>query len=225
MKDYPFALLRRAADILRTEGLWFLVTRSIHYIWRYFFSYSNYYLHEQSIRQREEIKYLPKIDSYTFRIVRSNEEADRLAADIGYDFRRLFIRARNSLKKGAIAFCVFVDSEVAHIGWAAMNAEAKRTFDSAPYYVGFSDGEACAGGAFTIPKYRSMGLMSYVCYKRFEYLRDRGITLSRNAVSVDNTASQKVLAKFNPIIYAKARYIRILWYKYWKEIPFRKATN
>jgi GNAT superfamily N-acetyltransferase len=81
------------------------------------------------------------------------------------------------------------------------------------------------GGAYTVQKYRGKGLMAYVYYKAYEYLRDKGITISRNAVTVDNVISQKVLSKFSLEIYAQARYIRILWWTYWKEMPLTKVAN
>jgi len=171
------------------------------------------------------MKFLPKTGNFMLKIVSSNEEADQLAVNMGYDFRRFFINAKNGLQKGAVAFCIFVDSEIANIGWVAMNEEAKKSFDTAPYYVDFLNSEACTGGTFTIPKYRGKGLMTYGYCKRLEYLRDQGITVSRNAVSVDNIASQKVLSKFSLEIYAQARYIKILWWTYWKEMPFTKVAN
>ena len=44
-------------------------------------------------------------------------------------------------------------------------------------------------------------------------------------VTVDNVISQKVHTKFNPVVFAQARYIRILWWKYWKEVPFTRVTD
>lgn len=91
-----------------------------------------------------------------------------------------------------------------------MTEEAKSTFDPLPYQVNLSDNQACTGGTITVPKYRGKGLMTYGYFKRFEYLRKHGITTSRNVVNAGNVTSQKVHAKFGPIIYARARYIKIL---------------
>ena len=225
MIDHPIVLLSRAKDIIQTEGVWLLFVRSFHYFKRFIFLYRNYYLYKHSIQERDEVYFLPDIRDFIFKIVSSNKEADQLAVEMGYDFRKFFNDARNRLDRGAVAFCVFVDNEIAFIGWVAMNKEAKNTFDPAPYYVDFASSEACTGGTYTVQKYRGKGLMAYVSYKRFEYLRDKGITISRNAVTVDNVISQKVNSKFSPEIYAQARYIRILWWTYWKEMPFTKVAN
>ena len=100
-----------------------------------------------------------------------------------------------------------------------MTAEAKKPLDDLPYSVDFSNHEACTGGTVTIPKYRGKGLMAYGYLKRFQFLKERGIVASRNAVAIDNIASQKAHARFNPQIYAEVHYLNILWFKSWKETP------
>lgn len=217
--DSPGALLRRAKHIFRKEGLRPLLWRGFRYLKRILVTYLNVYLYEHTLSERNESDFLPRIHDFTFKIVHSNAEADRLAATMGCDFRQDFIGARAGLDKGAVAFCVFVNGDIAHIGWVGLSSEAKNSFDPVPYHVDFSSGEACTGGTYTVPKYRGMGLMAYVYCKRFEYLRERGITVSRNAVTVDNAASQKVHAKFGPRIYARARYLRVLNLKIWRERP------
>jgi len=162
---------------------------------------------------------MPRIQNFTFRMVGTNEEADKLVASTGYDFRRRFVNAKRSLDKGAIAFCVFASGEIAHIGWVALSEEARKTFDRLPYKVDFSNGEASTGGTITVPKYRGKGLMAYGYFKRLQFLRERGVTASRNAVAVNNIASQKAQAKLGPKICARARYLKLLWWDCWKERP------
>ena len=145
-------------------------------------------------------------------------EADELEAE-GLEFLSQAVNARESLDKGAIAFCIFVGPELAHIGWVAMTEEARRGVDALPYRVDFRNGQACTGGTVTTPKYRGKGLMTYGYWRRFQYIGEKGVRTSRNAVDTSNIASNKVHAKFNPRIYAQARYVRILWWKWWKEKP------
>ena len=49
--------------------------------------------------------------------------------------------------------------------------------------------------------------------------RQSRIIISRNTVNTKNAASQNVHAKFSPRIYAKGRYLKILWWKFWTEKP------
>jgi len=217
------AMLKRAKDILKTEGLKPLLTRGFAFVSVWLVAYGDYYLYEYTLKERNEADYLPKIQEFTFKIISSNEEADKLAEAMGSDFRRRFVTARRMLDKGAIAFCLFVKGEIAHIGWIALSEEAHKTVDNLPYKVGFSNNEACTGGTQTIPQYRGKGLMAYGYFKRFEFLRKKGVVISRTAVAKSNIASQKAHAKFSPRIHAEARYLRLLWWRFWKEKPIVQA--
>jgi len=211
------AWLRRAKDIARGEGLGPLLSRGFRFARESVFQYGEYYLYEHSLRERDEALFRPRMDGVTFRIVRTNREADELAAEIGSDFRRRFVRAGRSLDRGAVAFCFFADGEIVHIGWVALSEEAKASFDPVPYEVDFRNRVACTGGTITVPKYESRGLMTYGYVKRLQFLRDLGWKASRNCVAVDNIASRKAQAKLGPRIYGRARCLKLLkWRFLWR---------
>jgi hypothetical protein len=212
-------LIPRAREVLREEGAGSVLKRGLPIVKSWFFEYGNYYLYEHILEDGNEADFLPKIKNFTFNTVSSNEEADALAQSTGVDFRKHFIDSRKRLEKGAIAFCVFIDGEAAHTGWVALNEEARKSVDSLPYEIDFANGEACTGGTGTLTKYRGKRLMVYGYFKRFQFLWEKGVKISRNAVDVRNIASQRVHAKFNHKIYARARYLKILWWKSWKELP------
>lgn len=219
------AMLKRAKDILKTEGLKPLLTRGFDFVKVWFLEYGDYYLYEYTLKERNEADFLPQIQDFTLKIISSNEEADKLAEAMGSDFRRRFVTARSMLDKGAIAFCIFVKGEIAHIGWVALSEEAHKAVDNLPYRVGFLNHEACTGGTQTIPQYRVKGLMAYGYFKRFEFLKEKGIVVSRNAVAKSNIASQKAHAKFSPRVYAEASHLRLLWWHFWKEKPFARSNT
>ena len=208
--------LKRAFTALRREGLApslkILQNDIFQFFSNYLFHVSNYYLYEHAIKERDEGDFLPNIQSFDFHIVSSNQEADSLARR-GVDFREYFPTARQTLDRGGVAFCIFIDGEFAHGGWVALTEEAKITFDRVPYPVDFSNNEACTGGTLTLPKFRGKGLMKYCCFKRFEFLREKGIKISRNAVKADNIISQRVHAKFSPGR-REIRYVRFLKWKF-----------
>jgi len=218
-------LLTRAKDIYRTDGLALLLARGFDFARRRFFHYGKYYLYEHTLEERNEADFMPVVGDFTFRIVGSNEEADELAAATGYDFRRRFVIARKRLDRGAIAFCVFVNGEVAHIGWVALCEKARKAVDSLPYNVDFSNNEGCTGGTETVPEYRGKRLMVYGYFKRSQFLREKGMTVSRNAVAVSNIPSQKAHAKFAPRIYAQASYLKLLAWEFWREIPLTQTGH
>jgi hypothetical protein len=219
------AMLKRAKDILKTEGLKPLLTRGFAFVSVWLVKYGDYYLYEYTLRERNEADFLPEIHNFTFKIISSNKEADKLAEASSSDFRTRFVRARNMLDKGAIAFCIFVKGEIAHIGWVALSEEAHKAVDNLPYRVDFLNHEACTGGTQTIPQYRSKGLMAYGYFKRFEFLREKGIVVSRNAVAKGNIASQKAHAKLSPRVHAEAKHLRLLWWHFWKEKPLARSNT
>jgi len=177
------------------------------------------YLYEHSVIPRDHTQFLPRLASWELRVMHSNDEADAVAAEGLEDFRESFVFAHRSLKSGAVAFCVYAGPELAHVGWLAVDARGKRCVDKLPYRVAFEAHQACTGGTYTIPRYRGKGLMAYVYYERFEYLRARGYTSVHNSVRVSNTASQKAHARFNPTIYGVGRYRKVLWWQSWREEP------
>ena len=217
-------LFTRVKDILRTEGLISLVNRVAAFLIRSFFRYGTFYLYEHTMGNHNEADFMPRMQDFTFKLVSTNQQASELAANGFEDFRSRFLNARRSLDNGAIAFCIFHGLELAHIGWVAMTEKAKSAIDYLPYQVHFSDNQACTGSSVTVPKYRGKGFMTYGFFKRFEYLRKHGITTSRNAVNTSNIISQKAHAKFGPIIYARARYIKILWWQFLKEVPIEHTA-
>ena len=222
------ALFRRARYVFKTEGLGVLLGRGFSYLRRYlareFFRSGSYYLYEHMTKERLESDFMPKIDNFTFHLVSSQQEAEKLAAG-GLDLLSQSVGAVRKLENGAIGFCFFVGQELAHEGWVALTEEAKRRVDPLPYHVDFLNKEACTGATYTKPKYRGKGFMAYSYYKRLEYLRGRGIVKSRNAVAANNIASQKAHAKLEPAIYARARYLKILCWEFWREIPLTNASH
>lgn len=214
-------LMRRSVALLRSDGMAELLRHGLAFlgflVGRLFFA-RTVYLYKHEIQLRERARFLPRLDSWELRIIHSNAEADQVAAEGLQDLRDVFVFSHRSLDKGAIAFCVYVGGELAHVGWVAVDAAGKNSVDKIPFRVAFAAKEACTGGTYTIPKFRGKGLMGYGYYERLEYLREKGFVVSRNSVTISNIASQKVHAKFNPVIYGKARYRKVLRWESWREM-------
>ena len=210
----------RARRIFLNEGLILLGGRAIAYMARRIFDRGTFYLYQHSAIERDEKDFLPRIDNYEVHIVSSNIEAHELEKN-GMEFRSYQANAHRRLEQGAIAFCIFQDKKLMHIGWLAMSPDAEKMIDPLPYKVNFSEKQGCTGGTFTVPEYRGKGLMLYGYWLRLTYFWRQGWTTSRNAVDITNTASNKVHAKFKPKIYAKASMVNILGYKIWRETPVK----
>jgi hypothetical protein len=214
-------LLKRAKTILQTEGVIALVRWGFAFLGRRLLQYGTYYLYEyatETVQKLNEADYMPGIDNFTLEIVSTNQEADELEAG-GLEFRSHVINGRERLDKGAIAFCVFVDKELASIGWAATTEEARLANGELPIKANFANNESVDTGWWTNPKFRRNGLGLYVGYKRSQFLSKIGTVVQRSAIRKGNIVSQRAFAKRAPTMYGEGRYLRILWWKWWKEKP------
>jgi RimJ/RimL family protein N-acetyltransferase len=215
-------LCKRTRHIYRTEGLISLLKRVFTFLLPHFFQYRNYYLWEIDIskllKERNEADFMPTTQNFTFKIVATNEQADKLAAE-GLEFRSHILNARRSLDKGAIAFCLFFGNELASIRWMAMSVEARKSLNRLPYRVDFSNNIAYVSGIMTKPKYWGMGFAPYVAYKSWQFMKEMGIEAYRTETAKNNIQVQRLLAKYTTNPHAEARQLKILWWNSWKEKP------
>ena len=212
-------IINRARDILKTEGLASVLRRGFLFLIRPFFDYYTVYLYETTLENFQtlnETDFKPKINNFTIMIVSTNREADRLEAE-GLEFRSSTRYSRQLLDKGAEAWCVFVGRELANINWLIMTKQAKDTLRSKTK-VDFSNNEVCSGLAWTNPKYRRMGFQRYTGFKRGQFAFSQGKTVIRSDISKSNIASLSATGKVYSK-YGEARYLKILWWKSWKETP------
>jgi len=211
-------LLKRAKEILQTEGFIPLVRRGFSFVGNQLFSYRTYYLFEHTLKERNETEFFPKMQNFVLKMISATQELEELTGE-GFSFQSRYLTCRERLGRGAIAVCIFVDRELAHIAWFALTKEAKAIINEPPLRVDFSKNEACHGGTWTSPKYRGMRLAAYAGFKGFNYLWQKGMVVSRAAAAKDNAASERSYAMFGPRIYAEARHLKILWWESWKEKP------
>jgi len=190
------------------------------------FRHETYYLSEHAadnIRNLNEADFMPKIDDFVFKIISTNLMMDDLEAE-GLEFRLHDSNARKYLDKGAIAFCIFVGQELAHISWAAMTEEAKKSLGEPPYRVDFSSGEVCTTRSWTSPHYRRRGLGQYVAFQARQFLCENGKGLVRDRTSTGNIVSRQSYVRLGRKFYAEARYLKILWWESWKEKPLEQPN-
>jgi len=211
--------LNRARYIYRNEGTISLLGRVFSYLFSYIFFYDEYYVQQYSTCELNEADFLPKVKDFTFKLITSNEMADDWARRTGFDFRGQALHARQRLDAGAIAFCIFIQNRLAHIVWGGLSQKAKNSINSQPYQVNFAQHQGCIGGGEGVPKYRGKGLMLYLWFHHNNYMKQHGITTVIHIVATDSVVHSKVQSRFPSKICAKARYIKFLWWRYWKETP------
>ena len=215
-------LFRRAQEIHGTDGAAALFRRGLAFILSSFFEYRAYWLYEyalENLRDVNEADFAPRVNHAKLKIVGANDEADRLEAE-GFEFRSQIPNATTMLESGAIAFCIFVGHELANIGWIALSQRAMDSLPDPPLKVDFANNEACGGAIWTSPRYRRNGFRLYNRYKRFEFLLEKGFMVNRSAIAKRNVVAQSGYRKFPPTrTYGEGRYLRVLWWKSWRERP------
>jgi hypothetical protein len=211
--------LNRARYILSNEGAISLLRRIFSYLSSYIFFYEEYYVRQFFVGELNEADFLPKVKGFTLKLITSNEIADDWAKRIGFDFRDQILHARQRLDAGAVAFCIFIQNYLAHVSWVGLNQKSKNSINQQPYQVNFSEHQGCTGRGETVPKYRGKGLNSYAWFQVNNYMKQQGITTFIGIATTDNVAAYKGQPGFPSKICAKARYIKFLWWRYWKETP------
>ncbi len=120
MRSALKALLTRARVVLREEGLLSLLRIALAFLAGFLFRYETYYLYEHTMKERDEADFLPKVKDFTVQMVYTNEQVNELARN-GFDLSSPSIYSKRRLDKGAIALCIFVRQDLAHVGWMALD--------------------------------------------------------------------------------------------------------
>jgi hypothetical protein len=208
-------MFSKAVRILQKEGLSSLLKQGYLFIWNSLQSHGEYFIIEFRYRDQPEIPVVkPKI-ACTYRAITSLSEYDELLAQ-GYTFGSRKFPPR--LKKGAVAFCTFVDKDLASESWAAADKRAKKAVDTIPYSVDFDKGEVCVGASFTDSRYRGNKLNEYLNYMRTPYLKAH-FTRGWASTNVNNKASMRINEMIFGRVTARGRYFRLALWHYWKEKP------
>ena len=214
-------LLLRTWDIYRAYGVRELLKRAIAFAAYCLYEQRTYHLTVHTLEEVEDMNesdLIPRTERLTLEIVASNDEADGLEAR-GLDFRSHVRGSRRRLDGGAVAVCLFVGDELAHIGWVAMSKEAADSLGEPPVMVDFHGGEGFRGDVWTNPNFRRLGLHAYGNFKRLEFMLDKGLVVSRGAIAKSNTVALQTNEKLGAEVYAEGRYLRVLWWRSWREEP------
>ena len=208
--------------VLKHEGVIGLISRGYKYLLHRFFFYEDYYVvvsnYYKDIDKEVEADYLPKVDNHCCRIISTNGEVDELIAD-GFDLGVYELNLRISMDKGAVGFCHFVCKELAHYTFLTDNPRGKEAVDPRPFSVDYKNGQMVVGRSLTVPKYRRLHLRNYNGYVMRKYRWERGIKSTIYTLQVNNYPALVRAAKPpDKLIVSRCRLIKILWFKYLKEI-------
>ena len=213
--------VRRAATLLRTEGLTGLVQGMARYV--LYLAHLVYWNEYFVIYEIDTANYVlgldgPAIEGLEVHILHSEHDVNRMVGE-GYEDVRLVVgAAARRLQQDAVAFCAFVNREVAHVAWVAFTQDAQSTFDVVAYPVDFDGGEAWWGGSLTTGRFRNLGIYRHVMAWRLRYCHELGYRVLVDATIVGNMPSLRSQDTYNPRIRAFCRYRRLLHWRDWKEL-------
>ena len=202
--------------MLQKDGLLAFSVKGVRFLRRCVFIHERYYMYELPLNEPMKFESTPKIQDSAFEIITTSQRLNELVAQ-GFDFGIHSIGAKKKLDKGAIMFCIFIGQELACIHWAAVTREAMNILIKISYEVDFLNNEAYLGWSETNPKYRRLLLSRYNFSEERKFLAKMGKTRGRTLVEKSNLASLKGLPKAGGGIYGEGLYLKILWWKSWKE--------
>jgi hypothetical protein len=224
----------RAQEIRQESGRLALFRASCLFLVRPVYQRNFYYLFERPVKSKSgisEAEIKNNTNDLVCKVVSSNEEADELERE-NLKFRSVpttWNRGRNNyrrkLDKGAIAFCTFVGTEFAAIAWVIPSQKVQNKVEEVRLKVDYANHEAFPRGAWVNPKYRSSGLMRNTFANRDRFLAERGVKMLRVTVDYTNLTGKGMIEALDGKIYGRARLLRILWWRFWRETLDGESTK
>lgn len=211
-------IIARSKQLIKHEGLLSLSIRVFFYLVHWVFIYENYYLIMSSLQvlELEPNKLMPRIPNLTYKFIKTNQEAEKIATEFN-DFRLHHLHANKMLDNGAIAICIYIGFEPAYICWMALSNEASKSIHDIPYHIDFTNKAVFVGSELTIPQFRRRGLKTYGVNLRDKFLKDMGVQNRYSIIKTSNIGNLIATVGRGNIIYARALYLKLFWWKLWRE--------
>jgi hypothetical protein len=207
-------LFRRGRDILQEEGIVPFIQAALMFLKGFFsFSYNTYYIYENDLNGP---RFMPKVQNVSLEILYTAQGFDELVNN-GFTFSSWDIDdLKNKTRRGAIAFCVFVNRNLAHRTYVGLSEEARNGAAPFPLAIDWRN-ETWSGFSRTHPNYQRMGLFLYVYSEIFAFLRERGISKDKFTIEKNNIASNSALLKMDSKIIGEGRRFKFLGCILWEE--------
>lgn len=209
-KNVRNSRLTTAKQILHEEGFLIFLKHVILFLASYLFLYECRYIYEKRLDRPEELSMIPcKVDNLILRVITCPEEFEGLLSD-GFDpspYEMDIQQCKETLSRGAIFFCAFIDKEFAHGSWISMDKRTHNEF----YHFSIDHGDtASVGATYTSPKYRGRGIYTYVYSRIFQYLREKGRAKVVFEVHKDNIVVHRAQDKLGSNLLCKVYSLRLL---------------
>ncbi|MFC2008814.1 hypothetical protein ACFLUT_02030 [Chloroflexota bacterium] len=213
-------MVRRAIQLLRTEGASGLLKGIGRLLWqkrRKLFSSERFVIYETETAAYGAGIIAPPVEALEVHVLHSEQDVERLAAAGYEDVRRVMRLVVRRLRSGAIGFVAFVDRDVANAVWVAPTAEAKASLDLLACRVNFVAGEAYWSGAYTVDRFRGLGIYRYVMAWALRYCHEQRYRVLVAAVAVDNASTLRNHSRYRSRVRARGRHRHVLHWSHWTE--------
>lgn len=226
--EEQIAAFRRWCDILKKDGLLPSIKRTLSFIMRSLYRYENLYLYCTSVEEEVARPYCkPKTAGFRFKAITRTAQVDELIAD-GFRFDFFLLANDRRLRRGAIAFCIFIEKQLVYISWLATNRRAKDAIAEIPRPVDFATGETYTGWTFRSQKHwrASSGFTSFMHSSIVRYVQRKGYKAFKFEIDKNNKVMINTLAKRSQVYpYRQACNIKLLWWKSWRESDLEKTAS
>jgi GNAT superfamily N-acetyltransferase len=208
--------VREAHALIKEEGLGSYVRKAPVYLSRLLYRHQEHYIWRSDTLDLSG-SFVPRIEDYDFKLISQPEELDELlAAGLSIDSAFSLKDARMLLREHLVVFLVFVHGELASWSWAAMEEKTRYPGYHPPRKVDFVR-EAYVLRAFTLPRYRGLGLHTYGSLKRLEYLKEKGKSGAILVTLKDNEPIMRVQEKLGSRVCGEMNLFRMLLCEFWTE--------
>jgi len=226
-RDNPLVIAGRALSLARQEGLsggLLGAGRFLQHALGLVYTDRLLRVYHLSVAEAMAAPVTPPMENLHLHIIESHRDALKLTHEGFENILEAVPGAEHKLRGGAVAVCAFVGQELASIDWMALSDSAKRVVDCFPYPAGFDAGNACTGGAFTMPHLRSRGIAAYRFSAEVAYLHAAGRRTLYNAIEVDNIPSQRTVERYGATFDAVYRHRRVLGRNSFTQVWSRDGT-
>jgi hypothetical protein len=226
--NFLIGLFKEAKQIYQEDGLPAVFKAILQFIVKPVYFRYRYYLSEKPLDlttvETSLSKFQPRMDIHrlTFKVVRSNQEAEQLEKE-GFEFRSYpYVHEVHStysqmLDYGLIAFCTFVDKEFAACSWVIPSKQVQDKFKAPPLKVDYARHEAFPRAAWCNPKYRRSGLFDYTAKNRDLYLARNGFKMLRATIDHGNKVGLDMSVGVGDVVCGRATYTKILCWTFANE--------
>ncbi len=189
MPRSPAELIRRTTEVVRSDGLAGVVSKTVAWIGRLFYARSDYLVFEHDLRPTQ---FTPRATDLTVTTVGSPAELARLPEEARGALEAHGARLTSHLESGGMVFCVVVDGRLAHQCW--VGTRRSPVIDPIAALIDY-DRIAYLGAGETAPEFRGQGMLPLALCRICDVLRARGFARAVATVSPDNGSSIRGITK------------------------------